>query len=165
MLTKKTPRRKCTDHEREWRGFCVDKNLQDDWLERLNSLEAFSPISICEGHCNGRAKPTQTPPHVKLRLKERFLSDIAIYWNEQKMVIVSKVWPHFPSFAEAPMKAMDSGWKNLPRRRASTGAVNALFRAGFRGMTNASTAVIPPDGATISGLISISAISGKSITS
>lgn len=91
MLPKRTSRRKCRDHEREWRGFCVDKNLQDDWLERLNDLQAFSLISICEGHYNRQAEPSRTPPHVKLRLKERLLPDVASYWDEHKMEVLSKV--------------------------------------------------------------------------
>lgn len=91
MLPKRTSRRKCRDHEREWRGFCVDKNLQDDWLERLNDLQAFSLISICEGHCNRQTEPSRTPPHVKLRLKERLLPSVASCWNENKMEVLSKV--------------------------------------------------------------------------
>jgi hypothetical protein len=91
MLAKRTSRRKCRDHEREWRGFCVDRNLKDDWLELLNDLEAFSLISICEGHCNRRAEPSRTPPHVKLRLKERLLPGIAGRWDEHKMEVLAKV--------------------------------------------------------------------------
>ena len=91
MLPKRTSRRKCRDHEREWRGFCVDKNLQDDWLERLNDLQAFNLISICEGHCNRQSEPSRTPPHVKLRLKERLLPGVASCWDENKMEVLSKV--------------------------------------------------------------------------
>lgn len=91
MLPKRTSRRKCRDHEREWRGFCVDKNLQDDWLERLNDLQAFSLISICEGHCNQQTEPSRTPPHVKLRMKEHLLPNVASCWDEHKMEVLSKV--------------------------------------------------------------------------
>jgi hypothetical protein len=70
MLPRRTPRRKCRDYEREWSGFCVDRNLEDDWLERLNRLQAFSLISICEGHCDHRTEPSGKASHIKLRLKE-----------------------------------------------------------------------------------------------
>lgn len=91
MLPKKTPRRKCRDHEREWRGFCVDRHLKDDWLECLNGLGAFDLISICEGHCGRQAEPSKTPPHVKLRLKEQFLPEVASRWDEHKMAILGDV--------------------------------------------------------------------------
>jgi hypothetical protein len=89
MLPRKTPRRKCRDYEREWRGFCVDKNLEDEWLEHLNELKAFDLISICEGHCDRRTEPTRTPPHIKLRLKERLLPGIARLWDEHKMAVLN----------------------------------------------------------------------------
>lgn len=91
MLPKKTSRRRCQDHEREWRGFCVDRNLEDDWLARLNGLETFDLISICEGHCGRPVEPSRTSPHIKLRLKERYLSDIASHWDAHKMAILGKV--------------------------------------------------------------------------
>ena len=91
MLPKRTSRRKCRGHEREWQGFCVDRNLKDDWLEHLNDLQAFSLISICEGHCNRQAEPSRTPPHIKLRLKEHLLPSIAGCWDKHKMEVLSKV--------------------------------------------------------------------------
>jgi hypothetical protein len=91
MLPRKTSRRKCRDHEREWSGFCVDKNLEDDWLERVNVLKTFNLISICEGHCDRRTEPSRTSPHIKLRLKEHLLTDIACHWDEHKRIIVSEV--------------------------------------------------------------------------
>ena len=91
MLPKKTSRRKCRDYEREWRGFCVDRNLDDDWLARLNELAALDLISICEGHCNRQAEPAKTSSHIKLRLKEHHLPNIASCWDEHKMAILSKV--------------------------------------------------------------------------
>jgi hypothetical protein len=91
MLPRKTPRSKCRDYERERKGVCVDRNLEDDWLEGLNGLEAFSLISICEGHCDRQAEPSRTPPHVKLRLGENLLPSIASRWDEHKMAIVSEV--------------------------------------------------------------------------
>jgi hypothetical protein len=91
MLQRRTARRKCRDHEREWRGFCVDQNLEDGWLERLNGLGAFGLISICEGHCDGGSEPSGTPPHIKLRLTEALLPGIARHWDEHKMAILNAV--------------------------------------------------------------------------
>jgi hypothetical protein len=91
VLPKKTSRRKCSEYEREWRGFCVDRNLEDDWLQRLNGLDTFDLISICEGHCGRQTEPSRTPPHIKLRLKERYLSGIASHWDTHKMAILGTV--------------------------------------------------------------------------
>lgn len=38
------------DYQRRWRGYEVDKNLEDDWLERLNALTVFRLVNVCEGH-------------------------------------------------------------------------------------------------------------------
>jgi hypothetical protein len=91
MLPRRTARRECRAHEREWRGFCVDQNLEDDWLERLNGLGAFILISICEGHCDGGSEPSGTPPHIKLRLMDDFLPGIAGHWDEHKMAILNAI--------------------------------------------------------------------------
>jgi hypothetical protein len=91
-LPVKTSRRKCKDHEREWHGFCVDRNLEDDWLEGLNNLEIFNLISICEGHYDRQAEPSRrTSPHIRLRLKEDFLVGVTSRWDEHKMMVVSEV--------------------------------------------------------------------------
>lgn len=89
MLPRKTSRRQRKAYEREWRDYYVDKNIEDDWLERLNSLAAFDLISICEGHCNRQPEPLGTPPHVKLRVKESYLPGIGGRWDRHKMVIIS----------------------------------------------------------------------------
>ncbi len=91
MLPRKTSRRTCKEHEREWQGFCVDRNLEDTWLTRLNDLGAFGLISICEGHCGRRAGSSGSPPHIKLRLKETLLPGVAQRWDASKMAIVSEV--------------------------------------------------------------------------
>lgn len=74
---RRRPTRECRDHERLWQGRCVDKNLQDDWLERLNRLSCFKLISICEGHAERRSSA-----HLNLRLKPEFLSQIGAVWEE-----------------------------------------------------------------------------------
>ena len=38
--------------EREWRGYSVDINLCDEWLEALNAMEVLELRSICEGHAH-----------------------------------------------------------------------------------------------------------------
>jgi hypothetical protein len=91
MQTRKTPRRKCRDHERDWNGLCVDKHLEDDWLIRLNELQALSLISICEGHTGHQSEAPKTYPHIKLRLKEHLLPGIASRWDQQKLAVVSEV--------------------------------------------------------------------------
>ena len=91
MSPRKTLRRKCRDHEREWNGFCVDKGLEDNWLMRLNNLQTFGLISICEGHHRHQTETSRTSPHIKLRLKEHLLPGIATHWEEQKMAVVSEV--------------------------------------------------------------------------
>ena len=64
--------RECEPHQRRWRSYCVDRNLEDSWLEKLNSLFCLNLISICEGHQNSRA-PRGVYPHINLRLKEQYL--------------------------------------------------------------------------------------------
>jgi hypothetical protein len=91
MLPRRTPRRACKDSEREWNGFCVDRNLRDEWLVSLNSLSAFNLISICEGHCEQHSEPHMRPPHVKLRLKDHLLPGVAGRWDEHKMPLLGEV--------------------------------------------------------------------------
>jgi hypothetical protein len=91
MLPRRTPRRACRNFEREWNGFCVDKNLKDEWLVPLNELSAFNLISICEGHCVQHSEPHMRPPHVKLRLKEHLLPGVAGRWDEHKTVVLGEV--------------------------------------------------------------------------
>jgi hypothetical protein len=69
----------------------VDKNLEDDWLVRLNGLDSLKLISICEGHCRRQTEPLRTPPHIKLRLKESFLPGIACRWDEHKMAVLNEI--------------------------------------------------------------------------
>lgn len=79
--------RECRSYEREWNGFCVDKNLKDNWLVRLNSLKCLRPISICEGHFDKKVGSARRYPHIKLRLQDQFLPDIAGHWSQLKPVI------------------------------------------------------------------------------
>lgn len=81
----------CLPHERRWRNYCVDKNLKDEWLERLNALEAFDLISICEGHGSGTDEESRRLPHFNLRLKERFAERLNEVWSEIRSDIGSAI--------------------------------------------------------------------------
>jgi hypothetical protein len=91
MLPKSSTRRPCREHEREWRGRCVDRGLEDEWLERLNGLHAFELISICEGHLVGRTDPHGSSPHIKLRLREGLLPQVSSHWDEHKLRVIDAV--------------------------------------------------------------------------
>jgi len=86
-------RRGCKDFERPWRDLCVDKNLEDDWLERLDNLQSLRVISICEGHYHPdqSARSSRRFPHIKLRLKEQFLPDISSQWRQLQPVISNEL--------------------------------------------------------------------------
>jgi hypothetical protein len=91
MVRRENPRRRCREYEREWRGRCVDVGLADTWLERLNQLEAFRLISVCEGHVSGYSDPHGSVSHVKLRLKEGYLPEVASRWDEHKLALLELV--------------------------------------------------------------------------
>lgn len=45
----------CREYEKRWRDLCVDKDLEDSWLERLNSISFGERVFIyetCAGHIN-----------------------------------------------------------------------------------------------------------------
>lgn len=90
MLTRSL-RRKCRDHEKRWRDFCVDKNLEEDWLERLNSLKTFTLVGICEGHHNQRTGSDSKFPYIGLRLKDQLLPGIARDWEELRVAVLNEV--------------------------------------------------------------------------
>jgi len=71
----------------------VDKNLEDDWLERLDNLQSLRVISICEGHYypDQSARSSRRFPHIKLRLKEQFLPDISSQWRQLQPVISNEL--------------------------------------------------------------------------
>jgi hypothetical protein len=97
MAMRRSLRRRCREHEREWNGLCVDRNLQDDWLVRLNQLGAFDVVSVCEGHCDRSREPSTTCPHIKLRLKDAILASSGCLWDEHKMEVVSALGSLFSS--------------------------------------------------------------------
>lgn len=87
---KRTTGKVCKDHERVWRDLCVDRNLRDDWLEHLNSLETLNLVGICEGH---PGRPPGAPgryPQINLRLKESILPGIAGHWEDLRSAMLNE---------------------------------------------------------------------------
>ncbi len=80
----------CKPHERLWENFCVDRNLEDPWLERLNALTTLNLINICEGHYD-RSRLSERSPHLSLRLKASLMPNIAKCWEAQKMALLNHV--------------------------------------------------------------------------
>lgn len=71
----------------------VDRNLEDDWLERLNALQAFELLSICEGHQNRRANFA----HINLGLRKRFVPTSAAQWDEVRLALANELDRLFPA--------------------------------------------------------------------
>ena len=87
---------KCEMHERPWRDWAVDRNLDDRWLERLNNLESFSLVSICEGHLEVEPKSVKRRPCIILRPKEAYIMPLTVRWYELKDAIaleIESIWP------------------------------------------------------------------------
>jgi hypothetical protein len=83
--------RGCREHERRWRELCVDKNLEDEWLERLNDLRSLRLINVCEGHPDRRPEHGRRSPHIIVRLREEWLPGLGRRWDADKMVILERV--------------------------------------------------------------------------
>jgi len=84
-------RRECRPHERRWRDRCVDRNLVDEWLERLNKLENFRLVGICEGHFVNNPQSTRVFPRIHLALKGPVLPGLVDHWSSLKSVVVGEV--------------------------------------------------------------------------
>ena len=89
--TKKKPAQKiCKEYERRWRDFCVDKNLEDDWLERLNDLRAFILVGICEGHSDNESLSSKRYPQINFRLRKSLLKGIAADWDHLRIEMLQE---------------------------------------------------------------------------
>jgi hypothetical protein len=86
---KRTTGKTCKDYERVWRDFCVDRDLEDEWLEQLNSLKTLNLVGICEGHSRLPGTPGRFP-QINLRLKESFLPGIAAHWAELRSAMLNE---------------------------------------------------------------------------
>lgn len=84
----------CPEHQRLWLDKYVDKNLKDEWLERLNNLKTLNLISICEGHTD---HPKHYYPRMNLRIKAELLGHLADEWKKLKpalRVALDRCFPH-----------------------------------------------------------------------
>jgi hypothetical protein len=70
----------CRNHERRWRDHNVDKNLKDDWLERLNNLKTLELVSICEGHPSAKRFSVKGLPHISLILQYSYIERLIHDW-------------------------------------------------------------------------------------
>lgn len=81
----------CGPQERRWRDKCVDAGLDDDWLERLNSLAVLDLISICEGHPDEPEFEHRRTPHINFRVKEIHAETIAAFWNSERDILAALI--------------------------------------------------------------------------
>ena len=86
MKTKK----ECKEHEKRWRNYCVDKNLDDEWLERLNKLKAFQLVGICEGHIKRHVDAKSSYRNVNLILRDELMVSVVAKWPELKTEILKE---------------------------------------------------------------------------
>ena len=81
----------CDDFQRPWHGHCVDINLEDAWLERLNNLRIFDLINICEGHPKRISSTATRHAHIYLKLKETYLRDLVKDWETIRPTLLKEV--------------------------------------------------------------------------
>ncbi len=91
MGSKHTMIRDCQTHEKRWRNYCVDKNLDEHWLEELNSLKAFNLVSICEGHYSQSKNPSKRFAHITLKLKVSLLPGFVKDWETLRSEVLNEV--------------------------------------------------------------------------
>ena len=89
-MKEKKSKKACNEYERRWRNYCVDKNLDDEWLERLNKLKAFRLVGICEGHMKRRSGSTSKYPNVNLTLQDEFIDRVAEKWPDLKTALLKE---------------------------------------------------------------------------
>lgn len=86
----------CRPYERPWRDWAVDRNLDDQWLERLNNLEALDLICICEGHLDVMPTSVKRKPRINLRPKVTYRRPMTERWYDLKKPLadeIEKIWP------------------------------------------------------------------------
>jgi len=85
----------CKPHERNWRDWAVDRNLDDGWLERLNNLESLDLVSICEGHLDVKSTSVRRRPCIILSPKNDYLRPITECWYDLKEALageIERIW-------------------------------------------------------------------------
>jgi len=91
MRNRPRRRRSCRDYERIWNDRCVDKNLKDDWLLRLNNLNCFDLKSICEGHSNQGSRRLRRTANINLQIKSIYFEKIACKWEKYKLSVRNNI--------------------------------------------------------------------------
>jgi hypothetical protein len=81
----------CKPHERPWRDWAVDRNLDDHWLERLNNLATFNLINICEGHVDVDPTSVKRNPRIILRPKEDYIRPLTVHWHDLKEALAAEI--------------------------------------------------------------------------
>jgi len=93
----------CKSYERPWRDWAVDRNLDDQWLERLNNLETLNLVSICEGHIDARPTSARRSPRIALMLKKAHMRPLTEQWYELKESLareIERVWSNKETIIE-----------------------------------------------------------------
>ena len=86
----------CKSHERPWRDWAVDRNLDNQWLERLNKLETLNLVSICEGHIDVKLTSVKRRPVIIVRPKEAYMRPLTVLWYDLKEALadaIENIWP------------------------------------------------------------------------
>ena len=86
----------CKSYERPWLDWAVDRNLDDQWLERLNNLETLNLVSICEGHLDVKPTSIKRRPYIVLSPKNDFMMPLTVRWYELKEALaveIERIWP------------------------------------------------------------------------
>ncbi len=81
----------CKPYERTWRNLAVDRNIDDRWLERLNGLNAFDLISICEGHLDVKPTSVRRRPSAIFSLKKAYVKPFTIHWYDLKEALAAEI--------------------------------------------------------------------------
>ena len=74
----------------------MDRNLDDCWLDRLNNLEVFSLVSICEGHIDVKPPSVRRSPRIALMLKKAYMRPLTEQWYDLKEYLatsIERIWP------------------------------------------------------------------------
>lgn len=94
MLNHKTVH--CEPYERPWRDRAVDRNLEDQCLERLNNLDTLDLASICEGHADARPPSVKRSPRIVLMFKKAYKRPLTEQWYDLKedlAAAIERIWP------------------------------------------------------------------------
>lgn len=93
----------CKSYQRHWRDWTVDRNLEDIWLARLNSLETLDLVSICEGHTDAKPTSVKRRPCIILRPKKDYIMPLTVGWYDLKAALateIERIWPDKETIVE-----------------------------------------------------------------